>query len=165
MDNMAVISASAYCVTALSTSMSGWFADHLIRTGSSTSRVRKGCTTIGLTLATAIVGVVFVSSSAGAIAILIFSCFSYGIFASSHWAITQTIAGPLTVGKWSGLQNCLANMAGVAAPAITGLVVQNTGHFFLAFVVSSAVVLIGAVVYAFLLGPVEPVAWPAYKAI
>lgn len=159
MDQMAVISAVAYCVTALTTTVTGWLADRLIEAGSSPTRVRRGCTTIGLALATAVVGVVFVRSSAGAMAILMFSCLAYGIFASSHWAITQTIAGPATVGKWSGLQNGLANMAGVAAPALTGLVVANTGHFFWAFAAAAAVVLTGAAVYAFLLGPVEPVLW------
>jgi len=81
------------------------------------------------------------------------------VFASSHWAITQTIAGPSAVGKWSGLQNCIANMAGVAAPAITGLVVKQTGQFFWAFALSAGVVLTGAIIYAFVLGPVEPVKW------
>jgi len=57
------------------------------------------------------------------------------------------------------VQNGLANMAGVVAPAITGMVVQKTGHFLWAFVVAAAVVLIGAAMYAFLLGPVEPIVW------
>jgi MFS family permease len=92
-------------------------------------------------------------------AILMFSCLAYGIFASSHWAIAQTIAGPVMAGKWSGLQNCIANMAGVAAPAITGFVVQSTGRFFWAFAVSAAVVLIGAASYAFILERVEPLEW------
>ena len=45
------------------------------------------------------------------------------------------------------------------APAITGLVVQKTGHFFWAFAVSAAVVLTGAAIYVFWLGPVAPVTW------
>jgi MFS transporter, ACS family, D-galactonate transporter len=163
MDRMAIVTAVAYGVTALSTTTTGWLADRFIAAGSSPTRVRKACTALGLAFATAVVCVVFVHSSAGAMAILMFSCLSYGIFASSHWAITQTIAGPSAVGKWSGLQNCLANMAGVAAPAVTGLVVKHTGHFFWAFAVSAGVVLTGAAVYAFLLGPVEPIVWHARK--
>ncbi len=159
MDRMAIVTGLAYCVTALSTTTTGWLADRFIAAGLSPTLVRKACTAIGLAFATAVVGVVFVHSSSGAMALLIFSCLSYGVFASSHWAITQTIAGPAAVGKWSGLQNCIANMAGVAAPAVTGLMVKHTGHFFWAFAVSAAVVLTGAAVYAFVLGPVEPIAW------
>ncbi|KAB2662698.1 MAG: MFS transporter [Verrucomicrobia bacterium] len=55
---------------------------------------------------------------------------------------------------------CIANMAGVAAPAVTGFVVERTDHCFWAFVVCSGVVLVGAAAYAFLLGRVEPVQWP-----
>jgi len=159
MDQMSIVTAVAYCVTALSTTTTGWLADRFIGAGSSPTRVRKTCTSIGLAFATAVIGVVFVHSSIGAMAILMFSCLSYGVFASSHWAITQTIAGPFAVGKWSGVQNCIANMAGVAAPAVTGLVVKHTGHFFWAFALSAGVVSTGAAVYAFLLGPVEPVVW------
>jgi hypothetical protein len=48
----------------------------------------------------------------------------------------------------------------VAAPAITGFVVDKTGVFFWAFAVAAGVALAGSMVYLFLLGPVEPVAWP-----
>jgi MFS transporter, ACS family, D-galactonate transporter len=159
MEKMAIIGALAYCVTAISTTITGWLADRAIAAGSSPTRVRKTCTVTGLTFATVVLFVVVIPGSVASMAFLFIACFSYGIFTSSHWAITQTIAGPEAVGKWSGLQNCFANLSGVAAPAITGFVVDKTIHFFWAFVVSAAVVLIGAAVYAFILGPVEPVKW------
>jgi multidrug efflux pump subunit AcrB len=53
----------------------------------------------------------------------------------------------------------VANLAGVAAPSITGFVVGSTGHFFGAFAVSASVALSGALIYAFFLGPIEPVQW------
>jgi len=106
-----------------------------------------------------VLAVVVVRGPVASMACLMFACVAYGVFASSHWAIPQTIAGPLAAGKWTGLQNCIANFAGVAAPAITGLAVEKTGHFFWAFAVCSAVVLTGAASYAFLLGRVEPVKW------
>jgi MFS transporter, ACS family, D-galactonate transporter len=164
MDTMAKVGAVAYCVTGVSTTLTGWLADRAIAAGSTPTRVRKACATLGLVFATAVVGVVFVPGTRGAMIILMFACAAYGVFASSHWAIAQTIAGPSAVGKWSGLQNCLANMAGVAAPAITGLVVEKTGQFFWAFALSSGVVLGGAAVYAFMLGPVEPLVWPDRKS-
>jgi dipeptide/tripeptide permease len=81
------------------------------------------------------------------------------VFASSHWAITQTLAGPLAAGKWSGLQNFVANLSGVIAPAITGVVVDRTGQFLWAFAVSAIVVLIGSAAYLFGLPRIEPVTW------
>jgi cyanate permease len=164
MDTMAVVSAVAYCATGVSTTIAGCLADRAIAAGATPTRVRKTCVSAGLALASLVAGVAFIHDSAGAIALLLFACMAYGVFSSSHWAIAQTMAGPSAVGKWSGLQNCIGNMAGVAAPAITGLVVEKTGHFYLAFAVSAAVVLSGAAIYVFWLGPVEAVRWRARQA-
>jgi ACS family D-galactonate transporter-like MFS transporter len=159
MKTMAVVGAVAYLVTGITTTITGWLSDRAIAKGSTPTRVRKICTVTGLTFATVVVLVVVIPGPVVSMAFLFLSCLFYGIFTSSHWAITQTVAGPEAVGKWSGLQNCFANLSGVAAPAITGFVVDQTGQFFWAFVVSAAVVLFGASVYAFILGPVEPVKW------
>jgi MFS family permease len=95
---------------------------------------------------------------------LMLGCMSYGVFASSHWAITQTIAGPLAAGKWTGLQNCFANLAGVVAPVLTGFVVERTGRFFWAFAAAAVVALAGSLVYILVLGPVTPVKWRGVRA-
>jgi MFS family permease len=107
--------------------------------------------------------VVILPGPVASMAFLFIASFSYGIFSSSHWAITQTIAGSEAVGKWSGLQNCFANFAGIAAPAITGFIVDKTAHFFWAFLISATIALIGAAVYAFFLGPVEPIKWSSVQ--
>jgi MFS transporter, ACS family, D-galactonate transporter len=159
MEKMAVIGALAYSVTAVATTFAGWISDRSIAAGISPTRVRKTCTITGLSFATVVLAVVVIPGSFTSMAFLMLACFAYGIFASSHWAITQTIAGPKAAGKWSGLQNCFANFAGVIAPAVTGFVVNITDHFFWAFAVSSIVALTGAAVYAFFLGSVKPVIW------
>ena len=163
MDRMSLISAIAFCVTGAATTITGGLADRAIARGFAPTRVRKMCAACGLASATVVVGVVFVRSPVGAMTFLILACVGYGVFASSHWAIPQTIAGPTATGKWSGLQNCVANMAGVVAPALTGIVVKKTGQFFWAFAAAAIVVLIGAATYAFLLGPVEPIVWPSRR--
>jgi len=164
MSKMAYVGALAFFVTGVTTIITGWVADRAIARGATPTRVRKTCVILGLGLATSVVAVVLVQGQVASMACLMFACMAYGVFASSHWAIPQTIAGPLAAGKWTGLQNCLANLAGVAAPAITGFAVEKTGHFFWAFAVCSAVVLAGAASYAFLLGRVEPVKWRSQEA-
>jgi MFS family permease len=159
MNTMATVGALAYLVTAAATTIAGWRADRWIAAGATPTRVRKTCTGVGLGLATIIVAVTVVSDPTLSMAVLMLACISYGVFASSHWAMTQTLAGPLAAGRWTGLQNFVANLAGVAAPAITGFVVDKTGQFFWAFAISGAVVLTGASMYVFVLGPVGPVPW------
>jgi MFS family permease len=160
MDKMANVGALAFFVTGISTIITGTVADRAIAAGASPTRVRKTCVIAGLTLATSVVTVAIVRDATVAMACLMFACIAYGIFASSHWAIPQTIAGPIAAGKWTGLQNALANTAGIAAPAVTGFVVQETGQFFWAFAACSVVVLLGASAYAFFVGPVEQLRWP-----
>jgi MFS transporter, ACS family, D-galactonate transporter len=160
MSTMAMLAALAYFVSAAAATIAGWLSDRLIAAGATPTRVRKTCTAGGLASATAIIAVTVVSGPTASMVLLMFACASYGVYSSSHWAITQTLAGPLAAGKWSGLQNFIANLAGVVAPALTGFVVEKTGQFFWAFAVSAAVVLIGAAVYLFGVGRVEPLEWP-----
>ena len=84
---------------------------------------------------------------------------SFAVGASNTWAITQTLAGPQAAGRWTGFQNCIGNLAGVAAPALTGFVLERTGHFYWAFAILTAVALTGTASWVFLVGPVEPVVW------
>ena len=156
---MAYVGALAFCVTGITTVITGAAADRAVARGATTTKVRKACVIMGLGLATSVLAVVVVHGAVASMACLMVACIAYGVFASSHSAIAQTIAGSVAAGKWTGLQNCLANLAGVAAPAIRGFAVEKSGHFFWAFAVCSAIVLAGAASYAYLLGRVEPVKW------
>jgi sugar phosphate permease len=62
-------------------------------------------------------------------------------------------------GRWSSLQNGFANFSGIAAPWLTGFIVQTRGSARLAFAVSGAVALVGACSWVFLVRRVEPVQW------
>ncbi len=159
MDRMAWMGSMAYLVTAAATTVAGWWSDRKIAAGATPTRVRKTCTSAGLAFASIVLGVTLVTDPILSMGFLMLACISYGVFASSHWAITQTIAGPLAAGKWTGLQNFLANLAGVTAPVVTGLAVEKTGSFVSAFGVAAAVVLVGAAVYLFGLGRVEAIDW------
>jgi MFS transporter, ACS family, D-galactonate transporter len=165
MDSMAKMGALAYMVSAVTTIVTGWISDRAIAAGASVTKVRKFCAATGLGLSTAVVTVTMVESPVVSMALLLFACMSYGIYSSSHWAITQTIAGPRAAGKWSGLQNFVANWAGIAAPWITGLAVERTGSFFWAFAIVAAVALVGFAIYLFALGKVEAVRWAGDDAI
>jgi MFS transporter, ACS family, D-galactonate transporter len=159
LSKMATIGAFAYLATGAVTTLTGFISDRLIAAGSTATRVRKTCMGAGMGFAPIIVAVAIVPNRTAAMVFLLLACMSYGVYSSSHWATTQTIAGPRAAGKWSGLQNCVANLAGVVAPLITGIVVDRTGQFFWAFVIAASVALLGAVVYVLVLGKIEPVDW------
>jgi ACS family D-galactonate transporter-like MFS transporter len=81
------------------------------------------------------------------------------ISASNVFSITQTLAGPRAAGRWTGFQCFVGNLEGVVVPAVTGFVVQRTGHFYWALIILACVALTGTVFWVFLVGPIRQVVW------
>jgi MFS family permease len=161
MQVMAVAGALPFMFTAAATTVAACLSYRAIAAGATPTRVRKTCTSLGLGIATVIVVVPIIPDPREALGVLIVASIGYGLFTSSIWAISQTVAGPVAAGRWTGLQNFIGNLAGVVAPVVTGFVVQRTGHFFFAFLVTAGVVLAGSMIFLFGLGPVVPAKWRA----
>jgi MFS family permease len=166
MQKMGGIGGAAYLILAISALVSGWISDFWITRGGTPTRVRKTFTALGLALSSifCFAVVVFPFDEWLATLFLFLTCAGAGMCTSNLWAITQTLAGPQAAGKWTGLQNFLGNLAGIVSPALTGFVVDRTGHFFWAFAVTAGVLLGGAVSWAFVVGSVEPVQWESQGA-
>jgi hypothetical protein len=45
-------------------------------------------------------------------------------------------------------------------PALTGVVLERTGHFYWPFAIVTVIALMGAASWVFIVGPVKPVTWP-----
>jgi len=90
---------------------------------------------------------------------LLAASFSGGTVGGQFWAASQTLAGPQQAGTWAGLQNFVGNFAGILAPAITGFVVDRTGEFLWAFVITAMVGWIGTLSWLVVVGPIRQVAW------
>ncbi|HTT63616.1 MAG TPA: MFS transporter [Bryobacteraceae bacterium] len=159
MDHMATMGALAYLAIGVSAAVCGWLSDHWISAGATPTRVRKTFTVGGLALSTIILPVATVQSKDLSMTLLFLACIFFGMWSSNHWALIQTLAGPPAAGKWTAVQNGIGNLAGVAAPALTGLVVARTGQFFWAFVVATGFALAGAFFYMFVIGRIEQVDW------
>jgi MFS-type transporter involved in bile tolerance (Atg22 family) len=156
---MSIVSGVAFVVLACSALASGWLSDKWIAAGGTPTRVRKTFTAVGPIIASSLVLVAIVANHAIAIAILMLACIGLGMCTSNIWSVTQTLAGPATSGKWTGLQNFTGNVAGWIAPALIGLILQQTGKFFWVFVITSGVTLSGAAAWIFLVGPIRPITW------
>jgi len=165
MDRMATMGALAYLAIGLSSALCGWLSDRWIAAGGTPTRVRKTFTVGGLTLSTVILPVVTVHDKDLSMALLFLACIFFGMWSSNHWALIQTLAGPPAAGKWTGIQNGVGNLAGVAAPALTGWLVRRTHEFFWPFAVATGIVLAGACFYMFVIGPIVQVDWKIRKAV
>lgn len=158
--SMSRLTACVFLLIAASTGTAGWLSDRLIARGVSVTRVRLSVVVGGLGVASCLVGLAFVQNNPPlSLAILAVASVGYGTFASNHWAITQTLAGPDFAGRWSSLQNGVANLSGIVAPWTAGLIVQLNGSSRLAFVVTGVIALAGALIWGLLVRRVEPVQW------
>jgi cyanate permease len=62
-------------------------------------------------------------------------------------------------GQWTGLQNGFGNLSGIVAAWLTGITVERTGSFQLAFVLAAACALCGALMWGVVAGPVKQAPW------
>jgi ACS family D-galactonate transporter-like MFS transporter len=159
MTAMATVGMVPYLVCAASTAAAGMLSFRALARGSSVTRVRKACVVAGMGGAALVIAVPLVADVRFAVGILILTSLSYGIYTSSVWAITQTMAGPLAAGRWTGMQNFTGNLAGIVAPTATGFIVQATGSYFWAFAAAAGCSLLSAVTYLLGIGRIEPAIW------
>ena len=165
MDEMAKIGGAVFFTQAVSSIACGRLGDRWIAAGATRTRVHMTFMTVGLLgnagflLSSAVVGPTL------AIVMLLLTGASCGVTMASTWPITQTIAGPAASGQWTGLQCAFGNSSGALASALTGLILDRTGHFLLAFAVAAAFCVLGIFTWIYLVCPVEPIIWPQKRQV
>ena len=159
MNKMGSTGGLAFVVMAMTNAVSGWASDRWIRSGASPTLVRKSLLCFQLIGAGLSIGFLVVAGPNLAIALLMLACGFFGVGSPQIWSVSQTLSGSAAAGRWAGIKNFFGNLAGIAAPALTGIIVGRTGHFFWAFLLTSAVALSGSLIWIFVVGSVEPVVW------
>lgn len=153
------IAGAAFLLKAIGALSSGRISDLWISSGATPTLVRKTFLCGGLTLA----GIFLVFSTLApqnlCIVLLLAASFFGGTTGGHIWAASQTLAGPRLAGTWTALQTFVGNFAGILAPAVTGFVVEHTGKFLWAFVISAVVGWAGTLSWLLVVGPIRQVAW------
>jgi len=161
MGTMAKIGGLGYLCYSAGAVVFGWISDRWIAAGGTPTLVRKTIAGVGAGSAGLLLLGCALAGPTISVILLLLAFAAGGMCGSNIWAITQTLAGPRMTGRWTGLQNFLGNLAGIIAPAVTGFVVDYTGHFILAFVIMAVVALLAALSYFYVIGPVKEIAWEA----
>jgi ACS family D-galactonate transporter-like MFS transporter len=159
MNAMAEVGGAIMLTAAVSAVVSGKLSDRWIRAGATTTRIRSGFIVTGNLMTGTLLMAAVVAPRDVSVGLLMLVGVGFGMASANVWAITQTLAGPRVAGRWAGSQNFIGNLSGAVAPALTGVLVDRTGHFFWPFLITGAVAWSGAAVWTFLLGPIEPVVW------
>jgi MFS family permease len=159
LETMASLAGASYLVQAVASIASGWATDRWIRAGVSANLIYKwimGIYHTGAVAAT--IGVVMAAPSVAIACLFIYQILT-GISSPGVYAIGQTLAGPRAAGRWIGVQNMMGNVAGIAAPAVTGVLVDSTGSFLAAFSLAAAVNALGFIGWVMMIARVAPLAW------
>ena len=137
---------TAFIVQGFSAIFWGWLSDRLVKAGWDEGRLRVGLMCLyHLTSAASILGIGYSNSESFILAWLVFGALFGGIGGAHVYAIAQIYAGPEAAGTWVGVMNGVGNTSGIVGPIITGLLIQQTGSYIAAFVVSAAIVAFGAI--------------------
>jgi MFS transporter, ACS family, D-galactonate transporter len=147
--------------TVLDLVVGGWLVDALIQRGRNSVRVRQVVLIGGTALGLGIFGAANAHSTATALFWISVSLGGLSAASPVGWSIPSLIAPRESVGTLGGILNFGNQLAGIAAPIVTGYVVQATHSFFWAFAVAGGFLIVGIAGYVLLLGDMEPVPEPA----
>ena len=139
----------------------GWLVDALIRRGWSAARVRQVVLVGGTVFGLSILGT---AHAQGPVATLFWISMSIGGLSAASpvgWSIPSLIAPRESVGTLGGILNFCNQLAGIAAPIVTGYIVHATHSFSGAFIGATAFLILGIAGYLFLLGRIEAIPDPA----
>jgi MFS family permease len=165
MTHMAEISGLVYIVYAAISFLTGRVSDRWIQSGGGTNRVRKSVIAMAHAIMAASLLVAAIGDVTMSVVSLVCAGVAFGLNTPTLYAIGQTLAGPRAAGQWMGVQNCVANLAGVVAPIVTGLVVDQTGQYYWAFIIAACMAASGIVGWCVMIRRVEQLDWDDVKIV
>jgi MFS family permease len=147
LNSMGLYSAFTFAGMAAVAILAGWGADRLIARGYDAVKVRRSFVIAGLLLgSTELIGA-FAQSHNVALFFAVFSLSGLGLATANYWALTQTLIPGGAVGRIVGIQNCAAQLPGIAAPILTGWLKQRTGSYEAPMVVVAVMLVLGILAY------------------
>jgi MFS family permease len=165
MHEMEHVATAGYLVNGLSAFIIGWAVDRYIARGGSANFGYK------LIMLIAHLGSIpaMLCMGLGTQSMAVAGMFGFQIMmgASSPgmYAMSQILAGPKASGRWVGIQNSLGNLPGALSPWLTGIIVDRTGHFALAFVAAAVMSAVGIVGWIGMVPKVVPLQWGTPRGV
>jgi cyanate permease len=158
-ERMATLGGLTYFMHAVGAYATGRIGDNWIERGETPHRVYK-ITMVASQLSSAVclLGVLLGGTMLSSVSLLAVG-FTFGLASPTLYAIAQLLAGPRAAGRWVGFQGFVGNLAGIAGPAITGVLVDRTGTFYSAFMLAIVISMVGVVSWTVIIPRIAPVVW------
>jgi MFS family permease len=159
MHEMEHVTTLGYMVNGLSALAIGWSIDRYVAYRGSANFAYK------LVMVVAHVGIVpcMLAMALGAQSAAVAAMFGFqvlmGASSPGMYAMSQILAGPRASGRWVGIQNSIGNLSGNISPWVSGIIVDLTGHFTLAFVAAAVVSALGLVGWIGMVPKLIPLKW------
>ena len=159
MDEMATIATPAYALSAVAAVVGGFGIDRWVRAGRSPNGVYKGLMMLSfITGLATLVGIVSLPATGSITCLCIYELFG-GLASPCIFGVSQIFAGPGATARWVGVQNLCGNLAGILAPALTGVLVDLSGSYVWAFIVAAIANIVGCIGWVFVMPKVTPIRW------
>jgi MFS family permease len=161
---MTQVAGSTFIADGIGLVLSATIVDEWIARGGSANVAYKTMLSLSSAGVAASLFLCTVVGPTGAVVALVATGVLDGLNSPLWGSLAQIFAGPQASGRWMGMQNSVANASGMVAPVVTGYLVEQTGHYSAALVVSAIVALIGLVAWLVVLPRVEPIDWSGRPA-
>lgn len=136
----------------------GWLADRLVVLGWDETFSRKLVITAAF-LTSLLLIPAGLAAETGSCVLFLGGASLVGLSTANIYALVQRVSAGGDVGFATGFLNFAGNLSGVAAPLVTGLIIERTGSYFPAFVVAVVMLLAALPLYWLMVqtGPALPV--------
>lgn len=143
--DMTYLATLGFVAQAVSAVAQGRLSDGMVRSGWNEAAVRRGLMIGGNVLMAATVVALMLARSPleTGLCLVVFGAAS-ATGGVNLYAIAQMFAGPRAAGSFIGIQNGVGNVPGIVMPIITGLIIDWTGLYDNAFLLTAAVCILSA---------------------
>lgn len=135
----------------------GVLVDRLLRREENADLVRRSVLVIGSALGLFVLAPAFVHRPWPVLLCLTVALIGISATSPVAWSLPSLLGPPRGVGRVGAIMNLSGQISAITAPIITGYISARTHSFGAAFLVAGAVLLIGMLSYAFLLGRIHRV--------
>lgn len=155
---MTYLATLGFIAQAISGVAQGWLSDRWTRSGRSEAAMRRGLMIGGnVVMALTILALIGARTPLAIGALLMLFGAAAATGALNLYAIAQIFAGPRAAGSFIGIQNGVGNIPGIVGPIITGLIIDWTGLYDNAFLLTAGVCAFAALWWAFMVPAIRPI--------
>lgn len=158
---MAWLGGTVYLLGGLINLIGGPLIDRMIRRGGNAARLRKGVVLGSSTISAACMLACALGDPRVALGGLLCYSLAIGLGPIGTFTVGQTLGGPSAAGKWISLQNGAGGLSGVVGPMLTGVLIDATGDYRIAFLCSATIAAAGLFFWGVMIPKVEPLDWTA----